>query len=110
MNKIFVIGYDIRQPGRLQRVCRALLKYAIRIEYSVFILEGSDKEAMRCMDELSRLIEPAEDDLRCYPLPLRGLQFRLGKATLPEGIVWTGLPAGCMINNLNDMADQEEYD
>jgi len=26
-------------------------------------------------------------------LPSRGLQERIGRATLPEGIQWTGLPA-----------------
>lgn len=97
MNRNFVIGYDIKHPRRLQRVYRAMLKHAAWIEYSIFVLEGSDKEAMRCMEEVSRLIDPAEDDLRCYPLPSRGLQFRLGKSTLPEGIIWTGLPAGAVL-------------
>ena len=97
MSRNFIICYDIRHPRRLQRVYRAVLKHAAPIEYSVFILEGSGKEAMQCMAEASLLIDPTEDDLRCYPLPSRGLQFRLGRPTLPEGIVWTGLPAGCVL-------------
>jgi CRISPR-associated protein Cas2 len=91
----FVIGYDIREPRRLVRVHRAVLKHAAPIEYSVFVLDGNIKDAARCMEELAALIDPRQDDLRCYPLPARGLQFRLGKASLPEGIVWTGLPSGC---------------
>ncbi|MDR1945806.1 MAG: CRISPR-associated endonuclease Cas2 [Desulfovibrio sp.] len=93
----FVVGYDIRNPRRLQRVHRAMLKHAAPIEYSVFVLDGSTAAATRCMEEISRLIDPREDDLRCYPLPVRGVQFRLGKPTLPAGIVWTGLPSGCMM-------------
>ena len=43
--------------------------------------------------ELGRLIDPRDDDMRCYALPARGLQARIGCATLPAGIQWTGLPA-----------------
>jgi CRISPR-associated protein Cas2 len=91
---IFVIGYDIRDQYRLQRVRRAMLRHAAPIEYSIYVLEGSMQSAERCMQEISRLIDPKEDDLRCYPLPARGIRFRLGKPVLPEGIVWTGLPSG----------------
>ena len=91
--KTFVIGYDIRQRRRLSRVHRAMVRHATPIEYSVFILYGSTKAARRCLKEVSKLINPLEDDLRCYQLPARGRQFRLGRASLPEGIFWTGLPA-----------------
>ena len=90
----FVIGYDIRDGRRLQQVYRVLLRYAMPIEYSIFLLEGSKRAAQGCMREVAGLIDPRVDDVRCYPLPLRGFQVRLGVATLPEGIVWTGLPAG----------------
>jgi len=33
-----------------------------------------------------------EDDLRVYPLPTNTTQWRLGKSSLPEGIIWTALP------------------
>jgi CRISPR-associated protein Cas2 len=95
--RTFVIGYDISHPRRLQRVHRALIKYAVPIEYSIFVLDGAMREAIFCMEEVSRLIDPEEDDLRCYPLPSRGTQFRLGKASLPEGIIWTGLPSSCAL-------------
>jgi CRISPR-associated protein Cas2 len=95
--RTFVIGYDISNPRRLQKVYRAMIKHATPIEYSVFVLDGTMHAAVRCMQEISRLIDPKEDDLRCYPLPRRGLQLRLGKPALPEGIVWTGLPSGCVM-------------
>jgi CRISPR-associated endonuclease Cas2 len=89
----FVIGYDIKDPKRLQQVHRVLKNYAMPIEYSIFLLDGDKRAAQRCMQALLPLIDPKQDDLRCYPLPLRGWQARLGIGAMPEGIFWTGLPA-----------------
>ena len=89
----FVIGYDIAQPRRLQQVHRAMCKYAAPLEYSVFILVGSAEDKSRCLTETAKLINVGEDDVRCYPLPARGFQCRIGRTSLPEGIQWTGLPA-----------------
>ena len=88
----WIIGYDITDPRRLQRIYRALLKHATPLEYSIFLLTGTDLARKRCMDDIVKLIDPATDDLRCYPLPERGLKERLGKATLPQGIHWSDLP------------------
>lgn len=89
----WLIAYDITHGRRLQRVYRHLCGYASPIEYSIFLLSGSQADLDRCMAELGKLIDARKDDLRCYPLPARGLQLRIGKATLPDGIQWTGLPA-----------------
>ena len=88
-----MIGYDIAQPRRLQQVHRAMCKYAAPLEYSIFILVGNEEDKSRCMAEMAKLIEVGEDDVRCYPLPARGFQCRIGLTSLPEGIQWTGLPA-----------------
>jgi hypothetical protein len=59
----FVIGYDISEPRRLLRVHREMCKHAT----------------------------PLEDDVRCYPLPARGFQGRIGtvrSSFLPVGGVW----------------------
>jgi CRISPR-associated endonuclease Cas2 len=97
MKTTFVIGYDISEPKRLQKVYRVMLRHATPIGFSVFVLEGSAHAARQCMKDVSRLIKPDEDDLRCYPLPKRGARFRMGRAALPEGIIWTGLPSSCII-------------
>lgn len=89
----FVIGYDICDPRRLQRVHRAMLDHAAPIEYSIFLLDGDVRLARICMDEILSLIDLREDDLRCYPLPVRGMQGRIGLVALPAGIVWTGFPS-----------------
>jgi CRISPR-associated protein Cas2 len=88
----WIIGYDITDPRRLQRVHRAVLRHAFPLELSVFLLTGHESDKRSCMEEISSLIDPNTDDLRCYPLPARGLQERIGKATLPVGIHWSGLP------------------
>ncbi len=89
----FIIGYDIANPSRLQRVHREMCKHAAPIEYSVFLLVGSQVDKDRCMAQMSDLIDASADDIRCYPLPTRGFQGRIGRAGLPAGIQWTGLPA-----------------
>lgn len=89
----WVIGYDITDPRRLQRIYRAMLRHAIPLEYSVFLLAGSETDRLNCMMEMASMIDERSDDLRCYPLPVRGLQERIGKAALPAGIHWSGLPA-----------------
>lgn len=91
--RAYVIGYDIANPRRLQRVHRALCRHATPLEYSVFLLVGEEADKARCLAELAALIATDEDDVRCYALPRRGLQRRIGRASLPEGIQWTGLPA-----------------
>lgn len=89
----FVIGYDIADPARLQRVHREMCRHATPLEYSVFLLVGGEADKVRCLTAIAALIAPAADDARCYPLPARGFQGRLGRACLPTGIVWTALPA-----------------
>jgi len=62
---------------------------ATPIEYSIFLFLGSERALEACLAEVANLMEMRTDDVR-----QRGLQERLGKATLPEGIQWTGLPTG----------------
>jgi CRISPR-associated protein Cas2 len=91
--RAYVIGYDIANPRRLQRVHREMCKHAAPLEYSVFLLVGDPRNKDLCLERLAALIKDGEDDVRCYPLPLRGFQGRVGRASLPAGIQWTGLPA-----------------
>lgn len=92
-DRAFIIGYDIADPRRLQRVHREMCKHGSPLEYSVFLLVGNDRDKDRCMKRMAALIDAAKDDVRCYALPVRGFQGRIGLSGLPEGILWTGLPA-----------------
>jgi len=93
MSHAWVIGYDITDPRRLGRVHRAMVNRATPIEYSIFLFIGNERQVAECLAAVDTLIDGKTDDVRCYPLPSRGLQERIGRATLPEGIQWTGLPA-----------------
>jgi CRISPR-associated endonuclease Cas2 len=88
----YLIAYDITQPRRLAKVYRHLLKNAVPIEYSVFYATVDERRIDVIMAEAASMIDPKTDDLRCYPLPQRGLKIRLGRATLPAGIYYTGMP------------------
>lgn len=93
MPRCWLIGYDITDPRRLGRVHRMMIQHATPIEYSIFWFYGTETGLQACLTELGHLIDPKNDDVRCYPLPARGVQERIGCATLPAGIQWTGLPA-----------------
>ena len=88
----YLICYDISCPRRLSRIHRCLRRHAIALQYSVFLFEGTAERLERCLDELRALMDEREDDIRAYPLPRRGLRLRIGPATLPGGIHWSGLP------------------
>lgn len=92
----WLLAYDIKDPGRLARVHRRMICCATPVEYSVFLLIGSKKDLQTCIDSILEVIDRSEDDVRCYFLPLHGLQERVGPPTLPEGIHWTGLPSSLM--------------
>ncbi|GIX36646.1 MAG: hypothetical protein KatS3mg126_2425 [Lysobacteraceae bacterium] len=87
----FLIGYDIRDPGRLRRVHRLLGKHALPLQYSVFLFCGDARQLARLLDRLVPLCDGKEDDLRAYPLPRQSLKLRLGRGVLPEGIHWEPL-------------------
>ena len=89
----WVIGYDVTNPKRLQRIYREMLRHATPIEYSIFLLTGSERDCQNCIEQVKAMIDENSDDLRCYPLPANALQQRLGKATLPAGIYWSVLPS-----------------
>ncbi|MFX8597351.1 CRISPR-associated endonuclease Cas2, partial [Acinetobacter baumannii] len=59
---LFVIGYDIAEPKRLQRVHRVMQRHATAIEYSIFLLNGTELAAKKCMQDILRIIKLNEDD------------------------------------------------
>lgn len=93
MTDEYIICYDIASPRRLARIHRCLRRKACPLQYSVFLFTGSERELQRCLARLHELMDPAHDDIRVYPLPARGLRICMGKATMPEGVHWSGLPA-----------------
>ncbi len=93
MYQDFLIAYDITDPRRLQRLHRLLTQHALAIEYSVFYASDDPRRIKTLLAQAAKLIDSRADDLRCYPLPQRGLRARIGRATLPPGVYYSTVPA-----------------
>ena len=91
MERDYVIAYDIRAPARLRRMHRTLKKVATPIQYSVFLLRGTEKAFTQAFD-MAREIISQKDDLRAYALPSYGKRLRMGRRALPDDIFWSGMP------------------
>lgn len=99
----WLIAYDISCPKRLQKVYRSLCRYTLPLQNSVFLLQGSHEDYQTCHQELMRLIDLKEDNLRIYTLPNHTPILHFGKPPLPEGIVWSGMALD--IQPTDDTAD-----
>lgn len=89
---LYLLTYDIANKKRLARLYRALKKRAIPIQYSVFLARLTPAGLAEVKAIMLSIINLREDDVRFYPLPAHGWERRLGRATLPTGIVLTMLP------------------
>lgn len=89
----YIVCYDISDPRRLARVHRALKRQATPIQYSVFLLQGTERQLQDCLQKIELLIDRHTDDVRAYPLPQRGLRLSLGPSVMPGGTLWSELPA-----------------
>lgn len=89
----YLIGYDITENKRLQKVYKRLCKYATPLQYSLFLFEGKYAELQACLKMVLSFCDKNEDDLRVYPLQADIKQWHLGREILPEGIIWAALPA-----------------
>jgi CRISPR-associated protein Cas2 len=86
-NGLYLIAYDIADPRRLSRVHRALKKQGLPVQYSVFTVVMKRKALLRLLEYVEQLIEPAEDDIRCYRLPERTDINALGQQYFPEDVM-----------------------
>ena len=75
----FIICYDISDPKRLSRIARVVERYALRIQYSLYLYEQVSRDEMsRFVQKVVPLMDEEADDLRIYSIRNRGLA--LGKA------------------------------
>ncbi|MDM8538414.1 CRISPR-associated endonuclease Cas2 [Desulfobacterales bacterium HSG17] len=64
----YMIAYDIADPKRLAKIHRQIKKKGIAAQKSVFFIKGNENEIENIMDRIGKLMKPAEDDLRAYPI------------------------------------------
>ena len=88
--RLYLICYDIavvEDPKRLNRVARYLSKFAFRVQYSVFVGSFFPHSLEGIWRGLEKIIDPRQDDVRCYPLPERADIVMLGRQIFPEDIL-----------------------
>lgn len=84
---LYLVAYDIADPRRLGRVHRLLKKEGLPVQYSVFTVVMKRPRLLRLLARIEQLIEPREDDIRCYRLPSVTESMTLGRQFFPEDVV-----------------------
>lgn len=64
----YIVCYDIRDPRRLQRIHRSVVRVARRLQWSVYYFDGGRAGLLQLIQQIERLMSE-EDDLRVYPAP-----------------------------------------
>lgn len=88
----YLIGYDIPDDKRLQRLHREMCKFATPLQYSLFLYEGSQADWQLHFNKILNMLNEKEDDLRVYPISTLQPSYFYGKPVFPEGIFWSIMP------------------
>jgi len=77
----YIFTYDISDQKRLNKVAKKLEKVALRIQYSVFEFEGTEKEVDKLLKSIEKIIDKEEDRVFVYPISYKKEKrvIRLGK-------------------------------
>ncbi len=84
---LYLVAYDIANPKRLGRVHRVLKRAGLPVQYSVFTVVMKRKVLLRLLEDLTELIHPAQDDIRCYRLPNNTEMKTLGRQLFPADVM-----------------------
>jgi CRISPR-associated protein Cas2 len=68
----YLLAYDIREDHRLRSVAACAEGYGERIQYSVFICDLSEMEAVAMRSDLEARIKPSEDSVMIIDLGRAG--------------------------------------
>jgi CRISPR-associated protein Cas2 len=87
MESLYLVCYDICDPKRLSRLYRFMKGRGLHIQYSVFISNLTYPGLQELKEEIKRIINEYEDDVRIYPLPSNFLVSCMGAGSrIPEGV------------------------
>jgi len=67
----WVIAYDTPSNRRRRKLAKLLEGYGLRVQWSVFECQLRDEQLQQLRRRLERLIVPAEDSVRLWPVPER---------------------------------------
>ena len=102
----YLLAYDIANRKRLTRVHRTVKGYGMPLQYSVFLVVGSSRTLDQLLGDLDEIINPKEDDIRVYPLPLKLDAEQYGRQWLPGGI---DIPANAGLTDALTAMVNEQY-
>jgi CRISPR-associated protein Cas2 len=82
----YIISYDTPSDRRRRKMARIIRDFAERVQKSVFEAHLRPEDRVRLLAKLRDLVDPDEDDLRFYPVPLDTLKQVeiLGRGKLTE--------------------------
>lgn len=81
----YLFCYDVADKVRLNKISRELKNKALRIQKSVFLLTDYEGDPRIIVDELLKMLQLQEDDLRVYKF-LGKSRVHIGSAALGEGL------------------------
>lgn len=86
--QLYLVAYDITDPGRLSRALRSVREYALGGQKSVFEcwLTPADKQAL--CSAIDAIIDPNQDRWMLLRLDPRGIPLTLGIAIPPQDPDW----------------------
>lgn len=68
----YLVCYDIREDRRLRAIASCMEGYGERIQYSVFVCDLSDQEAVSLRTDVEARMKPAEDSVMVIDLGRAG--------------------------------------
>jgi CRISPR-associated protein Cas2 len=64
----YLVAYDIREDKRLRTIASCMEGYGERIQYSVFVCDLSEQEAILMRGDLEDRMKPSEDSIMVIDL------------------------------------------
>lgn len=68
----YLVAYDIREDRRLRNIATCMEGYGTRIQYSVFVCDLSDREAVIMRGDIEDRMKPSEDSVMVIDLGRAG--------------------------------------
>ncbi|HMH89498.1 MAG TPA: CRISPR-associated endonuclease Cas2 [Streptosporangiaceae bacterium] len=68
----YLVAYDIREDRRLRNIATCMEGYGTRIQYSVFVCDLSDREAVLMRGDIEDRMKPSEDSVMVIDLGRAG--------------------------------------
>lgn len=81
-----ILCYDIGDPKRLSRVHRRVKRDAMALQYSVFDCHLNEMALKRLINDLRKLIDERDDDIRLYGPRLDAPLLWLGVTPFQGGV------------------------